>query len=326
MTSTPLSLPSTIINLQLKKKDNTDRRYINIELLSKSLWINSLFCFVTDITNELPINFINESKTFEVKSQKKTFLDGLYVELGLAKKIINWLFSIKKIVLPKICDNIGYILPYFELEYLVSGIKEIKCPQIKKKCNIMENSVFINSLGTFAIFPLSSTIPKLLRIIMNINFYSPYLFLDKNYPQVLGRDGVTTIFDKNDSNLFIKLLNAPQNITLESTYQKIGTLNNKVLMDSFVFQKMINLLHHNENQINYKVYTDELDYASYRQLHHIVDGIPKSIQTIEPINIYSQCKKAISRLKQKKKLLNNNEPKSFVFLTKKIVMESVLLH
>ena len=126
MTSTPLSLPSTIINLQLNKKDNTDRRYINIELLSKSLWINSLFCFVTDITNELPINFINESKTFEVKSQKKTFLDGLYVELGLAKKIINWLFSIKKIVLPKICDNIGYILPYFELEYLVSGIKEIK--------------------------------------------------------------------------------------------------------------------------------------------------------------------------------------------------------
>ena len=74
-------------------------------------------------------------------------------------------------------------------------------------------------------------------------------------------------------------------------------------MDSFVFQKMINLLHHNENQINYKVYTDELDYASYRQLHYIVDGIPKSIQTIEPINIYSQCKKAISRLKQNKKLL-----------------------
>ena len=68
-----MSLPSTIINLQLKQKDNTDKRYINIELLSKSLWINNFFCFFADITNELPINFINESKTFEVKSQKKSF-------------------------------------------------------------------------------------------------------------------------------------------------------------------------------------------------------------------------------------------------------------
>ena len=72
-------------------------------------------------------------------------------------------------------------------------------------------------------------------------------------------------------------------------------------MDSFVFQKMINLLHYNENQINYKVFTNELDYASYRQQHYVVDGIPKFLQTIEQINIFSQGKKAISRLKLKRK-------------------------
>ena len=72
-------------------------------------------------------------------------------------------------------------------------------------------------------------------------------------------------------------------------------------MDSFVFQKMINLLHYNENQINYKVFTNELDYASYRQQHYVVDGIPKKFQTIDQINIFSQGKKAISRLKLKRK-------------------------
>ena len=58
MTSLPMSLPNTVKYLQFKEKDITVQRYINIELLSKNLWINSLFCFFTDITNQLPINFI----------------------------------------------------------------------------------------------------------------------------------------------------------------------------------------------------------------------------------------------------------------------------
>ena len=112
-------------------------------------------------------------------------------------------------MLPKNCHNIGYILPYFELEYLVSRIKEIECTQIKRKGTYIENTVFINPLCTVAIFPLCSTIPKLLRMVTKINVYIPYSFLDKNYRQVLGEDGVTTFFEKKYSNLFNLLLSAP---------------------------------------------------------------------------------------------------------------------
>ena len=82
-----MSLHKKLQDIFSDEKDEQETRYINIQLLCKSLWKTNLFNFIDDVTDKIPINFWISKNTVVVYSNHKTFLDGKYCGLILAIKI-----------------------------------------------------------------------------------------------------------------------------------------------------------------------------------------------------------------------------------------------
>ena len=93
-----MSLHKKLQDIFSAEKDVQETRYINIQLLCKSLWKTNLFNFIDDVTDKIPINFWISTNTVVVYSNHKTFLDGNYCDLILANKILKFLVTEKNCI------------------------------------------------------------------------------------------------------------------------------------------------------------------------------------------------------------------------------------
>ena len=78
-----------------EEKDELKTRYINIQLLCKSLWKTHQFDFDRDVANAISNHFWTTTNTIVVFSKPKTFLDGSYCDFLLANKILKYLVTKK---------------------------------------------------------------------------------------------------------------------------------------------------------------------------------------------------------------------------------------
>ena len=71
MDSKPMSLLKTFKDILSDEKDEQKTRYINIQLLCKSLWKTHQFDFDKDVANAIPNHFWTSTNTIVVFSKPK---------------------------------------------------------------------------------------------------------------------------------------------------------------------------------------------------------------------------------------------------------------
>ena len=326
-----MSLHKKLQHIFSAEKDVQETRYINIQLLCKSLWKTNLFNFIIDVTDKIPINFWISKNTVVVYSNHKTFLDGNYCDLILANKILKFLVTEKKIVLPVFWKELNTILPYFAIEYIEKGITETKKPIFVPSKFFSQATYFDNTLGAVEIFPNYESIRILLRFVQKINFYDPIQFLKIIYPKMLDDKGNPLFIDINSKETFNTILMAKQNLIFPDKPDNIGLNCKNILMDSFVFQKLISFFGTNSIPTHTTNYSHKYNFASYRKIKFNLMDAPSFLTSVEHLNIFTQGRRNINRLKLKRKVpepVNKIEDISIIPIelkANKIIDEKVLL-
>ena len=296
-----ISIFKTILEIDYDEKETSTPTYVNIYLLTNSLWRTQPFDMDNDLRKIIPNHFWGYNNTFILRSNPITFLDGYYCDTNLAKRILKMLISNGKLLLPVSWKKLDLILSFFEGTYITKNITEYQRAEKIVLQNIPKGYELPNSLGMFQIFPVKSSIPQLLQQNTTLNFYNPLIFLRKITAIKWNNLGYPVFPNKLAEKEFMDIFNEPKIIKLKLNNDAIGLNRQNILMDSLVFQKLLLildpcLLSHNDGD-----FSEQFTFASYRDTREhtpkLIINTTSSKQTV----VSNQRPIKSSRLKLKRK-------------------------